>query len=223
MPVEKGRIQARRRRHHLAEQRRVTLVARRREPLDLMFLGSGAIAQQLRHGAVQPAQRIGIIPLALRLNLRVLRVPARPAAEIAVVIEREHGRLFKRRCEKRRCGVGLVMLHHGDLRLGELIAQDAVHLATPARARTAAPRPRIPPHREWFPPGAGTPQSTPAAARRASTRDRACSPRWRPSARRPSARRTPRRLTDHPVPESPLVTWISPRSWPTCRAARRCD
>ena len=102
-----------------------------------MFFGSGAIAQQLRHGAIQAAQRIGIIPLALRLDLRVLGVPARPAAKIAGVIERENGGLLERRGEKRRCGVGLVMLHHGDLRLGELIAQDAVHLRL-RRARERA-------------------------------------------------------------------------------------
>ena len=136
-----------------------------------MFLGSGAIAQQLRHGAVQPAQRIGIIPLALGLNLRVLGVPARAAAEIAGVIEREHGGFFKGRCEKRRSGVGLVMLHHGDLGLGKLIAQGDCAPAIPARARTAAPPRRNPPARARLPPGAGTPRSTPAAARRASTRD----------------------------------------------------
>ncbi len=93
-----------------------------------MFLGSGAVAQQLGDSAIQPAQRIGIIPLALRLNLRVLRVPTRSTAEIPVVIKRQNGSFLKWRCKKRRSRVSLMMLHYGDLRLGELIAQDAVHL-----------------------------------------------------------------------------------------------
>jgi hypothetical protein len=45
MSVKKGWIQARRRRHHLAEQSRVPLIAGCRDPLDFMFFGAGAIAQ----------------------------------------------------------------------------------------------------------------------------------------------------------------------------------
>ena len=81
-------------------------LARGRKPLHLVFVGARAKAQQFGHGAVEPAERIRIIPLFFELQLIALRVPARAATEIAGVIQREHGGIFKRRREKGRSGVG---------------------------------------------------------------------------------------------------------------------
>ena len=119
MAVEERGVEASAGGDDFAEQCVEAVVAGGREPLDLMFVGARAEAQQLGHGAVQPGQRIRILPLLFELQLIALRLPARAAAEVAGVIEREHRRFFEGRREERGRGVGQVMLHHGDFGLRE--------------------------------------------------------------------------------------------------------
>src|SRR5579862_4601079 len=91
-----------------------------------MLVRTGAKAEELGYRAIQTAEGIRIVPFLLELHLVIARMPASATAEIARVVEREHGGLFKRRCIKGRSGVRLVMLHHDDLGFWKLIAQSDV-------------------------------------------------------------------------------------------------
>ena len=180
----------------------------------------GSPAARLRRRTAGPANPDNTTPFRAASDCPAA-APARAAAEIAGMIERQHGRFLERRSEKRRRGVGLVMLHHGDLRLGETVRAATRGNATPGRARTAAPPPRIPPRPAWL------------RARRRHSVDR----RLRQSAGPPGPRaslassiaafsspsfRTAQAASPS-KPPSPRITMLfvdfSSRSWPTCRVS----
>ncbi len=79
-----------------------------------MLVGVGLEAEQLRHAAVEIAQRVGVGKLFLQSERDRVGSPARAAAEIARAVEREHGGFVERRREVGRGGVGRVMLHADD-------------------------------------------------------------------------------------------------------------
>jgi len=121
--VEKGRIEPRRARKDLPEERRQTFVARGGKPLDFMFVGAGAEAKELRDGAIEPPERIRVVPLLLHVDFIAAGPPQRAASKVAGVVESEHRRLFKRRGEESRRRVGLMMLHHHHFRVWKLMPQ----------------------------------------------------------------------------------------------------
>ena len=119
--VEEGRLQPRGGREDFAEQRRETLIARSGKPLDLVFPRAFFETEQLRHGSIKPAERIGIVPFLFNLDLILACPPTRAAPKIAGVIQREDARLLKRRREKSRRRMGLVMLHYDDFGIRKLV------------------------------------------------------------------------------------------------------
>ena len=96
-------------------ERSESVATGRGKPLHLVLVGARAIAQEFSDSAIQPSQRIRILPFLFKLQLIALRVPTGPAAEVAGMIQREHCGFFKGRREKRRSGVSQVMLHDSNL------------------------------------------------------------------------------------------------------------
>ncbi len=114
---------------NLLEQRQKLLAGiGRREPLDFVFIGSRVESQQLRHAAVQIAQRIRIVEILFQVQLISGSAPARGGAEIAVAIQRQHRGIIERRWIIRRGRMRRVMLHHQHLGTGKLRSQREMNL-----------------------------------------------------------------------------------------------
>ena len=105
--------------HDFAERGEEPVVPGGRKPLQLVFIGARLESEKLRDGAIQPRGRIRILPLAVELQFVAVPAPARPATEIAGMVERQNGGVFKWRCEKSGCRMGQVMLDDGNLGPGE--------------------------------------------------------------------------------------------------------
>jgi len=119
MAGEKGRVEAPGSCRDFVEQAMEAVITGRRKPLHLVFVGPCVEPQELGYGAIQPGKRIRILPFFFELQMISLPLPARATAEVAGVIECEHGGSFKRRREKGGRRVRQVMLHHGDFSFGE--------------------------------------------------------------------------------------------------------
>jgi hypothetical protein len=77
MSVEEGGVEPPRGRRDFMEQIMETIAAGRGKPLYFMLISARPIAQQFGYGAIQPGQRIRILPLFFELQLIALRLPAR--------------------------------------------------------------------------------------------------------------------------------------------------
>ena len=98
------------------------------QPLDLVFIRSGVESEQLRHAAVQIAERIRIIQILFQVQLVAGSAPARGGTKIAIAIERQNRGLLERRRIIRRRRVRRVMLHHEHLGIRKLRAQGEMNL-----------------------------------------------------------------------------------------------
>ena len=95
---------------HVFKQIGETVVARRGKPLHLVLIGIRHEAQQRRDAAIEIAQRIREIELALQREAIALALPASAAAQIALPVQREDGGMIEARSIVGRSRVGRVMV-----------------------------------------------------------------------------------------------------------------
>ncbi len=111
------------RREDLEKQVVEAVVSGSRQPLDLVLVGVRFEAQQFRYPPVQVTQRVRIVELLFERQPAAARAPARPAAEIAGPVQRNHGGLLERRGIVRGGGVRRVVLDQHDLAPGKRVAE----------------------------------------------------------------------------------------------------
>src|SRR5579862_842124 len=123
MAVEKRWIEPRRIGNDFSKKLSVALIAGGGEPLNLVLVGAGVEAEQFRHRSIQAAEGVRIIPVLIAPQFVAAAVPARPAAEIPGVVERQNGCFLKRRRVESRGGMSPLMFHHHHLGVRKLAAK----------------------------------------------------------------------------------------------------